>query len=241
MSITPAQKYAVDCIVSIFETGRIPTAAAYATCTILPDGAGISYGKHQCTDKAGSLDAVVKRYIELGGQHAAAFRGMLPYFASNKSTTEPPRGPWSAETTAAVNLLKQAAADPKMHQAQDEVFDANYWAPAVNACASMGLKSALAHAVIYDTCIHSGPGMVTNMRNRFAAVPPAKGGDEKEFIKQYCQARETWLASSSNELVRRTVYRMDAFQALIAEGNWDLRLPLAVRGVVIPVPHAAAV
>lgn len=241
MSITHAQKYAIDCILAIFETGRVPSSASYATCTILPDGAGISYGKHQSTDRAGSLDAVVKRYIELGGVHAAAFRPMLPYFASNKSAMEPPKGPWSAETNAAVALLKQAGSDPKMHQAQDAVFDEVYWAPAANACAAMGLQSALAHAVIYDTCIHSGPGMVANMRNRFAAVPPVKGGDEKEFIKQYCQARETWLAASSNELVRRTVYRMDAFQALMAEGNWDLRLPLAIRGVVIPVPHAAAV
>jgi len=241
VSITHAQKYAIDCILAIFETGRVPSAASYATCTILPDGAGISYGKHQSTDRAGSLDAVVKRYIELGGQHAAAFRPMLPYFASNKSATEPPKGPWSAETNAAVALLKQAGSDPKMHQAQDAVFDEVYWAPAANACAAMGLQSALAHAVIYDTCIHSGPGMVANMRNRFAAVPPVKGGDEKEFVKQYCQARETWLAASSNELVRRTVYRMDAFQSLMAEGNWDLRLPLAIRGVVIPVPHAAAV
>jgi len=241
VSITHAQKYAIDCILAIFETGRVPSSASYATCTILPDGAGISYGKHQSTDRAGSLDAVVKRYIELGGVHAAAFRPMLPYFASNKSAMEPPKGPWSAETNAAVSLLKQAGSDPKMHQAQDAVFDEVYWAPAANACAAMGLQSALAHAVIYDTCIHSGPGMVANMRNRFAAVPPVKGGDEKEFIKQYCQARETWLAASSNELVRRTVYRMDAFQSLMAEGNWDLRLPLAIRGVVIPVPHAAAV
>jgi len=51
--ITAPQKHAIDCIISIFETGRVPTAAAYATCTILPDGAGISYGKHQSTDRAG--------------------------------------------------------------------------------------------------------------------------------------------------------------------------------------------
>jgi len=107
--ITAPQKHAIDCIISIFETGRVPTAAAYATCTILPDGAGISYGKHQSTDRAGSLDKVVQRYIELGGQHAAAFRPMLPYFASNKSATEPPKGPWSAETTACASGVTSLA------------------------------------------------------------------------------------------------------------------------------------
>ena len=238
MSITPAQKHAIDCIVSIFETGRIPTAAAYATCTILPDGAGISYGKHQSTDRAGSLDKVVQRYIELGGVHAAAFRPMLPYFASNKSATEPPKGPWSAETTAAVNLLKQAAADPIMHKAQDEVFDTNYWLPAVNICKDAKMVTPLAHAVVYDGLIHGGFQVV---RNRFAAVPPAKGGDEKTWVKEYLKARRAWLSASANELLRRTVYRQDAFEALIAANNWDLTLPLVVRGVTIPVPHAAAV
>jgi len=68
MSITDQQKRAIDSIISIFETGRVPTPAAYATCAVLKDGAGISYGKHQCTDKSGSLDLVCKRYIDLRGR-----------------------------------------------------------------------------------------------------------------------------------------------------------------------------
>ena len=60
MNPTPAQKHVIDCVLSIFETGRVPTSASYSTCSILADGAGISYGKHQCTDKSGSLDLVVK-------------------------------------------------------------------------------------------------------------------------------------------------------------------------------------
>ena len=79
MTYTAQQKHAIDCVLSIFETGKIPTAASYATCTILADGAGISYGKHQCTDRAGSLDAVVKRYIALGGQFATAFKRGCQY------------------------------------------------------------------------------------------------------------------------------------------------------------------
>ena len=52
-----------------------------------------------------------------------------------------------------------AGDDPVMHKAQDEVFDVNYWLPAVNHCKNIGITSALGHLVIYDTCIHSGPGM----------------------------------------------------------------------------------
>ncbi len=66
-----------------------------------------------------------------------------------------------------------------------------------------------------------------------------RGGDEKQFINQYLQAREDWLKSSANELVRRTTYRMDAFQTLVANGNWELDLPLIIRGVAIPAPAKA--
>jgi hypothetical protein len=110
VTYTAQQKHAIDCVLSIFETGRIPTAASYATCTILADGAGISYGKHQCTDRAGSLDLVVKRYVSLGGQFSTAFKAFETTLATNASTKVPPKGPWGAEVTDLVNLLKAAGA-----------------------------------------------------------------------------------------------------------------------------------
>lgn len=233
MTLTPSQKHVIDCVLSIFETGRVPTAASYSTCTILKDGAGISYGKHQCTDRSGSLDLVVKKYIELGGAHADAFQAYLPYLAANKSTLENPGGPYSAETVNLIGLLKTAGQDAVMQKAQDEVFDTNYFAPALNHAANVGAKHALTVLVIYDTCIHSGPGGVTMIRNKFAAASPANGGDEKEWVKAYLNARRNWLASNANPLVRRTVYRMDALMEIVNAGNWDLAVPLKVRSVSI--------
>lgn len=233
MTYTPEQKHVIDCVLAIFETGRIPTASSYATCTILPDGAGISYGKHQCTDRAGSLDAVVKRYIELGGGCAEALSKFLPYFAANRSTTEPPRGPWSAETQNVVNLLKTAGADPVMHRAQDEVFDRDYFLPAVNHAKAVGLTSALGLLVMYDTCIHSGPGGVGNIRNMFPEKSPANGGDEKAWVLAYLRARRNWLATHKLTVLHATVYRMDALKALADAGKWDLAMPLTVRNVKI--------
>ena len=233
MTFTSAQKHVIDCVLSIFETGRVPTSASYSTCTILKDGAGISYGKHQCTDKAGSLDLVVKRYIAKGGAHAAALQAYLPYFAANKSCAENPGGPYSAETTAVINLLKTAGQDPVMQAAQDEIFDEVYFAPAVNHAKSAGVSKALSLLVIYDTCIHSGPGGVTNIRNKFAAKSPANGGSEEEWVKAYSNARRAWLLGNANPLVQKTVYRMDALMELVNAGNWDLKTPLKVRGVAI--------
>jgi chitosanase len=230
MTPTPQQKHVIDCVLAIFETGRVPTAASYATCTILADGAGISYGKHQCTDRAGSLDLVVKRYIALGGQFSTALKAFETTLATNASTKVPPKGPWGAEVTDLVNLLKAAGADPVMHRAQDEVFDEVYFAPALNHAKAAGLTTALGLLVVYDTCIHSGPGGVTMIRQKFAAKSPANGGDEKEWVKAYINARRNWLATHSLTVLHATVYRMDALLALVNAGAWDLAMPLTVRG-----------
>ncbi len=232
MSISKSQKHAIDCILSIFETGKVPTAASYSTCTILRDGAGISYGKHQATDNAGSLDKIVQKYIAAGGVHADKLKAYLPQLAANETAKLNPSAPpdWAKNL---VSLLKEAGADPKMQAAQDEVFDENYWNPAVTHAKAIGLTTALGYAVVYDTCIHSGPGRVATHRAAFPQKSPANGGDEKEWVRAYVGARKAWLAGSSNALVQRTVYRMETFEGLMAVGNWSLATPFTVRGVKI--------
>jgi hypothetical protein len=118
--ITPQQKHVVDCIIAIFETGKVPSPSAYSACTVLADGAGISYGKHQCTDKAGSLDLVVKRYIAKGGQHALELSEFMPQLATNESTKVPPKGPHPHWLQSLMNLLRIAGAEKKMQEAHDE-------------------------------------------------------------------------------------------------------------------------
>jgi chitosanase len=130
-------------------------------------------------------------------------------------------------------LLKEAGKDPVMQSAQDQVFDEVYWRPAVNIAEAAGLKTALGHLVIYDTCIHSGPGMVGKIRAMFPEKSPANGGDEREWVRAYVSARRGWLAAFPNPIVQGTVYRPDAFRVIMDAGNWDLRMPLVVRGVKI--------
>jgi len=130
-------------------------------------------------------------------------------------------------------LLKSLGSDTTMQTAQDFVFDQNYFQPAVNIANEIGLTTALGLLVIYDTCIHSGPGGVANIRSRFPEASPANGGDEKAWISAYIAARRNWLAGNKNTLVQKTVYRMDSLAALVKSGNWDLNTPLTVRNVKI--------
>lgn len=234
MSLTSEQKRVIDSVVSIFETGRVPTAASYSTCSILNDGAGISYGKHQCTDKAGSLDLVCKRYIELGGQQAGPLKEYMGYLSTNESSKyNNVTSNYPAWLNSLISLLKSAGSDKTMQQAQDEVFDKNYWTPAVEHCKNIGLTSALGHLVIYDTCIHSGPGRVSSLRQKFPEKSPANGGDEKTWVIAFLNTRKTWLASSSNPLVQKTTYRIDSMLQIANSNNWDLNTPLVVRKVKI--------
>jgi chitosanase len=232
-SVTPDQKKVIDCILSIFETGRIPSPDSYKTCTILPDGAGISYGKHQATDAGGNLDKIVQLYIDKGGALGPKLLPFLSRLASNDTAkVDSKKIPVWANNL--MSILKEAGGDSIMQASQDEIFDSAYWLPAVAHAQNAGLKTALGHLVIYDTCIHSGPGGVANIRAKFPEPSPSRGGDEKKWIYAYIAARREWLASSPKPIVQGTVYRMDSLKSIADSGNWDLVAPLKVRGVTIP-------
>jgi chitosanase len=231
--ITQRQRHTIDSILSIFETGKLPSASAYGTATILEDGAGISYGKHQSTDRSGTLDAILLRYLSLDGRFSDDFRPFLPMLTSNESAKVDPNSPpaWCVEL---LDLLRRAGReDPLMHRAQDEVFDELYWVPAKRQSQEMALSLALSWCIVYDTCIQSGPAGVSRIRLRFREKPPAKGGDERAWAQAYLQARRSWLEAHPNALVRQSVYRIDALEGVARSGNWDLVTPMKVRRVVI--------
>lgn len=232
MPITDTQKKAAQEIIAVFETGKTTSIASYSTCTILKDGAGISYGKHQSTDRSDSLDQIVLRYLDLKGQYADELKGYVSLLSSDATSKVDPSNP-PANVRALMDLLKKAGQDPIMQKAQDQIFDEGYWNPAVSQVEAMGLVLPLSYAIVYDTCIHSGPGGVAKIRKQFNEVPPARGGDEKTWARAYVNARRNWLLSISNSLVQKTVYRMDAFVQLMKEDNWDLHTPFKVRGVTI--------
>lgn len=231
--VSGATRKAIDAVLSIFETGKMPSAAAYATCTVLKDGAGISYGKHQCTDKAGTLDLVVKRYISLDGRHAEQLAKYLPQLATNETAKVDPAGPFPPWMNDLIAVLKKAGADPVMQMAQDEVFDEEYFEPAVSRAADLGLTTALGLLTIYDTSIHSGPGRVATHAKLVKEAAPKAGGDERRWVAEYIATRRAWLAASSNPLVQKTVYRMDALTKLIEAGKWGLEMPFVVRGLTV--------
>ena len=129
------------------------------------------------------------------------------------------------------HILRDAGADPVMHDVQDEFFDRVYWTPGVQDADAIGINTALGTSVVYDSHIHGAWRTLRNTTNRIHGS--VKEIDEKAWIKSYVKERKHWLANHSRTILRKTVYRMDAFRQLIDAANWELALPFRVMGVFV--------
>ncbi|MEK7720386.1 MAG: chitosanase, partial [Bacteroidota bacterium] len=113
--------------------------------------------------------------------------------------------------------------DPVMQQVQDRFFDLRYFQPAMQWMDDNGFSLPLSALVIYDSYIHSGSIMMF-LRKRFPERTPKNGGDEKIWISQYVDTRNSWLSTHSSQLLRNTVYRTGCLEIEIARNNWYLDL-----------------
>ncbi len=223
MPVTLLQKHAAQAIINIFETGT--PRGDYAMVTLLPGDSGhLTYGRAQTTLGSGNLHLLVKAYC---AAQDAAFADAL----------EPFLGRLEAIDTSLDNdqllrpLLARAGHDPVMQDTQDAFFDRLYWVPSTMAAQRLGLGDPLAMAVVYDSKVH---GSWPRIRDRVidAHGLPAQIG-LRRWVELYVAARRAWLGGHSNQLLRRTVYRMDALAGLMDAGNWSLALPFTVRGQVV--------
>ncbi|MCA8928955.1 MAG: peptidoglycan-binding protein [Alphaproteobacteria bacterium] len=221
--LTETQKQTAQAIVQIFETGRV--RGDYGAVTLLAGDTGhLTYGKAQTTLASGNLALLVGDYCRAEGATFAA--DLLPFLARvelrdlSLDRDRPFR-----------RLLREAGDDPVMQAVQDAFFDRVYWQPAINSLAFLGGAQPLTAAVVYDSRVH---GSWHRMRDRTNAEHGTLAGlGEEAWVSAYIATRRHWLATHGNSLLHKTVYRMDALQALADAGAWTLALPLTVRGVRI--------
>jgi hypothetical protein len=217
-------------IVSVFETGvpqGDPTRAS-----VLADGAGITYGLHQATDGSDSLDAILLEYDALGGTYARELRVWWPWLAEDGTRLENPLL-LSSRCEQLLADLRRAGKDPVMRAAQEAVFARLYWEPAMAQCDALGLVEPLSRTAIYDLAIQSGLARLAQLRLAFPELPPYRGGDERAWTLSLLRARRAFLLRSTREVVRKSVYRVDALEQLAREGRWTLDAPFMVRSQTI--------
>lgn len=224
---------AARAIVSTHETYPPSARPKYATLAILHDGPSkalqVTFGAHQSTDRANSLDAIIQLYRDLTKAAGIPDEETLADELSTYLLLLAENTPQSTKALATdedfTSLLVRSAADPLMQRAQNEVFDRNYMAPAIAAVEGSGWVEPLSLAVVYDSMIHGGWSRVRDK--------VTKGLTERGWIASYVAARQHWLATASNPLLHGTVYRMKTFRDLIGAGNWDLVPPFIAHGVKI--------
>jgi chitosanase len=220
---TDLQKATAEAIVNIFETGRV--LGNYGNVTLLAGDTGhLTYGRSQTTLASGNLFLLIKAYVAAAGaQYADSFRPFMGRLQLKDLSLD--------NDTAFKDLLHQAGSDPGMHQVQNAFFDRVYWTPALTSAIRLGITSALGCCVVYDSFIQGSWGMMRDRTNAQFGASLKLG--ENAWIGQYVSVRQQWLAENTNLLLRKTIYRMVELGNLISANQWNLNLPIVVRGVTI--------
>lgn len=223
--LTQSQRRICERVINVFETGT--PDGRYGAISIFHDGPNrirqITYGRSQTTEY-GNLRELVQMYVDAGGSFSEDLR---PYVASIGQTP-------LVDNARFKDLLRRAGnEDTVMRHTQDVFFDRRYFQPALRWAGEHGFTYALSILVIYDSFIHSG-SIRDDLRSRFSERPPAAGGDEKTWIRQYVDVRHEWLTHHDNPEVRPSNYRTRDLAREIGLANWDLGiLPFMANGVPV--------
>jgi chitosanase len=222
VAISDLQKKTAQAIVNIFETGRVQ--GEYGQVTLLAGDSGhLTYGRSQTTLASGNLFLLINAYCE--APNADAAEALAPYLSrlSDRDLT-------LDNDSTFRQILRDAGHDPVMQDTQDQFFDRIYWSPALQSARNTGLFTGLGTAVAYDSLVHGSWALIREKTHTSGTVTQV---GEKKWVSNYVNARRNWLATHPNELLHKTVYRMDSLSQLIQQEKWQLELPLTIRGFQI--------
>lgn len=227
---TSSQKQTAQSIINVFETSQV--LGDYGNVTVIAGDTGhLTFGRSQTTLGSGNLLDLLKRYCSNpGARFGTKLSPWLPRFEAGDLTLD--------TDTRLHNTLRATADDKVMRDTQDVFFDEVYWQPAERAATALGATSPLGVAVVYDSTVHGSWARMRDRTNQQAGTLAALG--EQAWITAYVATRREWLATNPRPDLRKTVYRMDAFQRLIDQGFWGLELPLVVRGAEISLATLSA-
>lgn len=218
-ALTATQAQACKAILNLFETGDV--VGSYGSVTVLAGDTGqLTFGRSQTTLGSGNLALLIERYASNpAARFGTRLAAWLPRLQARDTSLN--------ADEHLKNILRATADDPVMRDIQDAFFDDLYWLPALRACKGLGLSTALGAAVVYDSHIQGSWKLIRDRTVQAVGGGPQQVG-EPRWISAYVQMRHDWLATHTNTLLRKTVYRMDALARLIALGNWGLALPMVV-------------
>jgi chitosanase len=227
-SLPPAWKSCADQMISVFENNS--TSLKYDYIENLNDGRGYTAGRAGFVTRDSDFLQVVEAYRRMRPNNVLT--DFLPILREVRGTD-------STEGLRALPAAwKQAASDPLFRQAQDQVSDRLYYAPAMKAADDLHLQTPLARFALYDAVIQHGTGDepdglggIIRAATLAAHGPPNKAGEEK-WLTAFLTARKNVLLHAEEEesraAWRESVGRVNEQLRLLKEGNLELSAPLTL-------------
>jgi hypothetical protein len=236
-SIQPdAWRRVVWAITNVFESGR---AEGDPSALQTSDAGVISYGRHQATLASGALSRVIEIYLGLSQSDTSRTldRQYRSRIGAKDATLR--------HDQRLRALLRSAAAEPEMQQAQDSVFESDYYQPAVSQARRHNISTPLGLACIYDTMVQGGLYiLLPRVTQRLGGAIGEAGAegiiDEESWIGTFLDLREQRLLDLAAQstaagdalnarALRNSAFRVREFRKLLESGNLSLQGELRIR------------
>lgn len=217
--LSDLQKRRSESLIAIWENGQIQKAYGYAEN--IKDGRGVTWGWCGFTTADGDAIAVVDEFEQL--QPNNPLTSYLNQVHSMVIADE-------AGFISAVAASHKGIFQENFEKAQNDQSDKKYYLPALKQASSLGLKTAVAIAEMYDSEVVHGDDGVSALIAKTISVAggtPKSGVDEIKWLNLYLDVRYEVLASDptwKTSTDRVSVFKSD----IVAFGNWDLSKPIHI-------------
>jgi chitosanase len=231
VGLTTDQRRVADELVNVFEYSS--PSARYGSCSDLGDGRGLTCGKVGFTTSSTEVRDIVGAYVaRVPGSPLARYLPRLRELADSGASSTSGLAGFTADWAT-------AAGDPAFRAEQDTFADRLNYAPALAAARTVGLRTPLGVAILYDTVVQHGTSddpdglgaLLARTRDR-AGGNPADGVAEKLWLDAFLDVRAADLRhphdAASRDVWAASVDRVDALRGLVDGNRPDLAPPVSV-------------
>eukprot|EP00731_Ephydatia_muelleri_P022840 Em0015g423a len=226
LSLTIVQVDTILSLISLPENSRIQWWENYNYIENLHDGRGYTVSIFGATSGTGDLVDVFDKLRKRNSTHP-----LLRFYDELKKT----RGDDVSKLQGLLSAIQGLGNDKDWRGAVWDVYVNEYWTFVAQFCnKTQGsknrpgpvIKTPLVKGFIVDTAINHGPDLesfqviLNKMKNK-------NNGDEKEWFKDFAQARHDILESGFEDLdTSGTGDRCTLWLGLGEKGNWELKRPI---------------
>jgi chitosanase len=231
----PARVRVADAIISSFENSTVELP--YAQAEDLDDGRGITAGRAGFTSGTHDLLLVVQRYTELAAGQRTPLTRYLPALRTIDAAVadDGDASDTSGLSGFAAAWRDASRTDPRLNQAQDDVYRRLYFDPAMVQAQAVGLTTGLGQLIILDAAVQHGAtasadGLVTMISETTATRAPGPDPDHSGWLPAFLEVRREHLTNPANEATtevwRASIPRVDTLRTLLDQQHYDLETPL---------------